>query len=305
MDFKPINYRLYANKKEKALQTVREHYVPQFYLDRFANDDGYVQIYNFEQRKYYPQRPRNVCFEKNLYETEWEDANPKLGKYVLLNHLEDIFCNYEGEFAQLLKTISRVCTYNQNASALILHGKEKEVLLRFIVNLMLRNPINMDSLALSEIPEDEKISDGMALFRDVLNKMGLGGADSIYIAAQKKAMLTYEIEGNFPQKCVEHFKKINFTFLYAINGEFITSDVPVFCGYDCTIPDEDKTSLYLALSPKVAVLFGNYNVLRRNGNRMIKIESEYVDFFNRQIIERHKHIRLLIGNSKKVIGKYI
>lgn len=287
------------------MQTVREHYVPQFYLDRFANDDRFVHIYNFEQHKSYPQRPRNICFENNLYETEWEDANPKLGKYILLNHIEDIFCQYEGEFARLLKTISRVCTYNQNANALVLHGKEKQVMLRFVVNLMLRNPINMESLALSEIPEDEKNSDGMELFRNIMNKMGLGGADSIYLAAQKKVMLTYEIEDGFPQKCVEKLRKICFTFLYATDSEFITSDIPVCYGYDCTIPDEDKTCLYLALSPKVAVLFGNYNELKRNKNKMIQIESESVDFFNKQIIKHHNYIRLLIGSSNKLFEKYI
>lgn len=287
------------------MHTIREHYVPQFYLDRFANDDGFVQIYNFKQHKLYPQRTRNVCFEKNIYETEWEDANPKLGKYVLLNHIEDIFCKYEGEFAQLLKTINSVCTYNQNVNALILHGKEKEILLRFIVNLMLRNPINMDSFALSEIPEDEKNSDGMVLFRDIMDKMGLGGADSIYIAAQKKAMLTYEIEDGFPQKCVENLKKISFMFLYATDSEFITSDIPICYGYDCMIPDEDKTCLYLALSPKVAVLFGNYNELKGNRNKMIRIENEIVDLFNEQIVKHHNYIRLLIGSSNELIEKYI
>lgn len=287
------------------MQTVREHYVPKFYLDRFANDDGFVQIYNFEQHKLYPQRPRNVCFVKNLYETEWEDANPKLGKYVLPNDIENTFCEYEGEFAKLLQTICNVCTSDQNANALILHGKEKETLRRFVINLMLRNPINMDSLALFEIPEEEKNSDGMVLFRDIMDKMGLGGADSVYLAAQKKAMLTYEIEGSLPQAYVEKLSKISFTFLYATNSEFITSDIPACFGYDCTIPDEDKSCLYLALSPKVAVLFGNYNIPRKDENRMIKIGNEYVDFFNSQIIEHHNYIRLMIGNSREAIEKYI
>lgn len=294
-----------VNKKEKELQTVREHYVPKFYLERFANDDGFVQIYNFEQHKLYPQRPRNVCFENNLYETEWEGANPELGKYVLPNDIENIFCEYEGEFAELLKTITRVCTYNQNVNALILHGKEKEMLRRFVVNLMLRNPINMDSLALSEIPEEEKNSDGMSLFRNIMNAMGLGGADSVYLAAQKKAMLTYEIEGSLPQAYVEKLSKISFTLLYATNSEFITSDIPVCFGYDCTILGEDRTCLYLALSPKVAVLFGNYNELKGDRNKMIKLKSEYVDFFNEQIVKHHNYIRLLIGSSKELIEKYV
>lgn len=287
------------------MQKVKEHYVPQFYLTQFTDGNGLLHIYNFDQKKYYTQIPKNICYESNLYETEWENANPKLGRYVLPNNIENEFCKYEGEFAELLKTITRVCTYNQNVSALILHGKEKEMLRRFVVNLMLRNPINMDSLALSEIPEEEKNSDGMSLFRNIMNVMGLGGADSVYLAAQKKAMLTYEIEGSLPQAYVEKVSKISFTFLYATNSVFITSDIPVCFGYDCTILDEDRTCLYLALSPKVAVLFGNYNELKGDKNKMIKIESEYVDLFNEQVAKHHNYIRLLIGSSKELIEKYV
>lgn len=287
------------------MQKVREHYVPQFYLNKFTDDNGLLHTYNFDEKKYYTQIPRNVCFEKNLYETEWEDANPKLGRYVLPNNIENEFCKYEGEFAELLQTISSVCTSDQNANALILYGKEKEMLRRFVVNLMFRNPINIDSLALSELPEEEKNSDGMSLVRSIMNGMGFGGAESIYLAAKKKAMLTYEIEGSLPHVYVENLGKICFTLYYAQDNEFITSDIPVCFGDDCTILDEDKTCLYLALNPKVAVLFGNYNVSQRTKNKMIKLKSEYVDFFNEQIVKHHNYIRLLIGSSNELIEKYV
>lgn len=189
-------------KGESNVQKVREHYVSQFYLNKFTDENGLLHIYDLSQKKFYTQKSKNICFKKNLYETEWEDASPKLGKYVLPNNIENIFCEYEDEFAELLQTISSVCTSEQNADALILHGKEKEILRHLVVNFMLRNPVNMDSLALSEIPEEEKNSDGMLLFRNIMNEMGVGGADSIYLAAQKKAMLTYELEGSLPQVSV-------------------------------------------------------------------------------------------------------
>lgn len=287
------------------MQKVKEHYVPQFYLNQFTDSNGLLYIYNFDQRRFYTQIPRNVCFEKNLYETEWEDANPKLGRYVLPNNIENIFCEYEREFAELLRTISSVCTSEQNANALILHGKEKEILLRFVVNLVFRNPINIDSLALSELLEDEKNSDGMSLVRSIMDGMGFGGAESFYLAVIKKAMLTYEIEDGLPQLYVERLGKISFTFYYAQDNEFITSDIPVCFGDDCTILGKDKTCLYLAITPKVAVLFGNYDVPQRDKNRMIKIKSEYVDLFNEQVAKHHNYIRLLIGSSKDLIEKYV
>ena len=291
--------------KEKILKKVKEHYVPQFYLNKFTDDNGLLHVYDLRQKKFYTQKPKNICFKKNLYETEWQDANPKLGKHVLANSIENEFCKYEGEFAELLKKIMNVCASGQNSNALILHGKERKVLFRFVVNLMVRNPLNMDSLALSEIPEEVNNSAEMSVFRDVMCKMGFGGADSIYLAAQKKIMLTDEIEGSFPQVCVEHLKKIGFMFFYAQNSEFITSDIPVFLGEDSTIPCDDKTCLYLALSSKIAVLFGNYNVSQKFKNRMIKLKNEYVDFFNSQIVMNHNYINILIGNSRELIEKYI
>lgn len=287
------------------MQKVKEHYVPKFYLNKFTDDNGLLHIYDLRQKKFYAKKPKNICFRENLYETEWQDANPKLGKYVLINNIENVFCRYESGFAILLQKIIAVCSSVQNPNALILYGKEKEILFRFVVNLMVRNPLNMESLALSEIPEEIRNSDGMSLFRDIMCKMGLGGADSIYLAAQKKVMLTDEIEGSFPQEYAEYLKKICFTFFYASNGEFITSDIPVCLGNDCMISDEDKACLYLALSPKIAVLFGNYNMSHIHKNRMIKIESEIVDLFNMQIIKNHNYINMLIATTRELIEKYV
>ncbi|MDE6026283.1 MAG: DUF4238 domain-containing protein [Lachnospiraceae bacterium] len=287
------------------MQKVKEHYVPQFYLNKFTDDNGLLHIYDLKQKKFYTQKPKNICYKKNLYETEWQDANPKLGKYVLANKIENEFCRFESEFAILLQKIIDICTSAQNPNAMILYGKEKEVLFRFVVNLMVRNPLFMESLALSEIPEEIKNSDEMSLFRADMCKMGLGGADSIYLAAQKEVMFTDEIEGSFPYEYAKYLKKISFTFFYSLNSDFITSDMPVLLGNDCMISDEIKTYLYLALSPKIAILFGNYNLPQIRKNKMIKIESEIVDLFNIKILKHHNNINMLIGNSREMIEKYV
>lgn len=287
------------------MQKVKEHYVPQFYLNKFADENGLLHIYNVALKKYYTQIPKNVCFVKDLYETKWKDANPKLGEYILPNNIENTFCKYEGEFATLLNTIINICTAAQNPNAVILQGKEKEVFFRFIVNLMVRNPVNMEQLKLSEIPECMKKTDEFLTYKDILNKMGLGGVESFFIAAQKKVMLTNELEGNYPQELADCLKKIYFSFFYARQGEFITSDVPICFGDDITISGEDKTCLYFALSPKVAVLFGNYALQQKKKNKMITIDMEYIDFFNSQIIKHHNYINVLIGASRESIERYL
>lgn len=118
-------------------------------------------------------------------------------------------------------------------------------------------------------------------------------------------MLTEEIEGSFPQVYAQYLKKICFTFFYALDSEFITSDVPVCLGDDRTISDEDKTCLYFVLSPKIAVLFGNYSKFKIHKNRMIKVESEIVDLFNTKAITHHSCMNMLIGSSQELIERYL
>ena len=63
--------------------------------------------------------------------TPWEDANPKLGKYVLENQIEDYFAEKEGEYSSLLKKIIGICREPQNKNALICNAQEKKMLASF------------------------------------------------------------------------------------------------------------------------------------------------------------------------------
>ena len=75
------------------------------------------------------------------------------------NSIENIFMRYEKEFAELLKKIFRICNPSQNRKALILRVEEKDLLCRFIANLYLRNPVNMQAMSLDTLTEDIRISE--------------------------------------------------------------------------------------------------------------------------------------------------
>ena len=87
----------------------------------------------------------------------------------------------------------------------------------------------------------------------------------------------------------------DFRFYYANEQEFITSDAPVCIGNDQSIQAEHKICIYLALTPKIAVLFGNYKESYNAKNRMLLIDAETVDEFNLQFIRYNKKNRFLIG----------
>ncbi len=198
-----------------------QHYVPQFYLNNFTDNKGLLHIYDYKHNRYFTQIPRNMCFEKNLYETEWQDANPKLGKYVLPNNIEDIFCAYEGQFAKLLKIIQKVCIPQQNPRALILHTAEKTILFKFLINLLVRNPVNMSAMGIDKLSDDLKNNDEILIYKEIMDKMGFGGGDSIVLASQKKVMLTDEFKGGYMEYFFDMIKNINYTFYYAKSGEYI------------------------------------------------------------------------------------
>lgn len=49
-------------------QTKDNHYVPQFYLKQFLNNDGFLQCYDLQKKQYFSSnRPKEICKRKNLY----------------------------------------------------------------------------------------------------------------------------------------------------------------------------------------------------------------------------------------------
>lgn len=285
--------------------TVKEHYVPQFYLKNFADENGLLHIYDLRQEKFFTQSPKNVCYEKNLYETKWENANPELGEFVLHNHIEKNFCKDEADFSKILTQILTFCSTSPNPNVLILQENQRDLFFRFIVNMIVCNPENMGGLDLNRLEPDDIDNKEIKQIRSMLDDMGLFGTDSICLAAKKKAMLTDEFENSFTQKCLEALKRLNYTFFYAQTNEFITSNIPVCVGDDSTIIEDDKTCVYLALSPKVAVLFGKYKNSHNFKNRMVCIGEKEVEKFNCKLIKHNDNKRILIGNFDATIKKCI
>lgn len=186
-----------------------------------------------------------------------------------------------------------------------MHGQEKDVLRRFIANLFFRNPVTMKQMNLDKVPDDFWEEDAKEKFNQFLETIGCCNADELVIAAIKKVMLTDELEKNNVKSFVDQIQSLRFTFMYSNHLPFITSSFPVILGNDKTIPTDDKSCIYLALSPSLSVIFGNYQDSNRKHNRLAYVDDEIVDFFNRQ--QTNKTIELkgyLVTSSKKLINKY-
>lgn len=284
--------------------TKRQHYVPQFYLKRFVDDKGFLHIYDMSKDRIFKTAPKDFAFEDFLYETEYQKAPITGEKYVLVNHIENTFAKYEAEFANLLCVLDKVCTPKQNPIALICKSEEKKVLCRFIVNLIFRNPYTMKALELYNIPKEFKESEDMSSIRQIIDSLELGDAESIVLAAQLKGVITEEHDNNDVWRFINHINKLNFMFMFAKNKEFVTTTFPANIGIDNSIPYKDKTCVFLALSPKLAVIFGDYPDSKRN--RLVLVDDEIVEYFNSsQFKQIYGDNRYIICNSNKLLNEYI
>ena len=276
-----------------------QHYVPQFYLKSW-DESGKLTAFDPKLKKFKRIAPQNICFEKNLYETPAKDCCNELGKYISCNDIENTFCKYENDYANLLKNLLNICT-EKNKKALILHSNEKKMFFSFVVNMLIRNPVSMRNMELDTLSDEITKSEFYSKLDYVLKKMRIGATESIFKAAQKKAYLTFEYENPL----IEELERLDYCFLLAQKGEFITSDHPVCYGNDLYIKTENSTCLYMALSPQIAVLFGNYEDSKSRRNRMILIPENLVDELNKSIIEKQHYYKWIIAHSQSAIEKAI
>ena len=283
---------------------VNEHYVPKFYLKQFVGKDNKLAVYDAKLRKQFPAFPRDICFEKYLYETPLKNDNSTLGKYILPNDIENIFNKYETSYSALLTSIKTRCSDYSNGQTLILSTIEKQVLLKMVVNFLVRNPAFFDALSLNN-PDPEIKKSAMVYLQNVFKDMGFDFSEEICLAAHKKAILTNEFAGSLPDVMVKHLDRLDFSFYYAEIGEFISSDTPVCVGEDQESTSEDKLVVYLPLTPKIAVVFGNYRNSRAIRNRSITVQKNTIDRFNIEIVRGKRYQRFVFASKKNVLQQYI
>ena len=105
----------------------------------------------------------------------------------------------------------------------------------------------------------------------------------------------------------KYLSEQNYVFFYAQEDKFLTSDVPVIVGEDRSIKDDDKTCLFLPLTPIIAVLFGYYSHFSGMKNKMVQIKRNIVHQFNQQLFEKTQYSvrKWIISSSKSLIESYL
>ena len=93
------------------LRTVNQHYVPQFYLKQFANDNKKIEVVDKEHKRIETCSVKHICSWKFFYWVEtWK-------KDKISQLLEDFFNEYENDFANNYNSIiDAILDYNNKIS---------------------------------------------------------------------------------------------------------------------------------------------------------------------------------------------
>jgi hypothetical protein len=79
--------------------TIKQHFVPQFYLRRFADDAGFLHVFNLKTKKIEsPKTPKHVCYEPYYYATQTGESD-EVSQLV-----EDAFSSIENDLAPAIVT---------------------------------------------------------------------------------------------------------------------------------------------------------------------------------------------------------
>lgn len=294
-------------QKEKPL-TKRQHYVPQFYLGFFTDNTNKLHVFNVKRNELFSCPPKDICYEEYLYETPWKEANPKLGKFILPNEIENNFGRRESAYNALLKKIIQICKDPANKNALICNSEEKVELAQFTANLLVRNNWSMKKheieSSFTQIIDNPEIKSIDQLLRD----LDFGGTELLIKAAGKKVRLDESFDGNAISQIADQLLKVNFSILTPEKGCFITSGFPII--YE-TYDDKENgftypEYFYLPIHPRYALLYSCTDSARDFRNRLITIPQEKADFFNRAYLKKYpEQTQILISDDKSYLENLI
>ena len=291
--------------KSKNNMTKRQHYVPKFYLHYYTDDNDKIYVFDCEKNRTFQSQPKDICRMDYLYESEWENADSRLGKHILPNSIEKSYSRLESKAANVCNKIIKRCNLYSHRIHGVCSRKEKKILLNFIVNLVLRNPYTMEMNNIDDISDLEG-NDEIDMYIKLLDGMGWHGGESFIRAASRWCNLNVESKYSLQRLFFDEIKDLNYVFLKSDKPLFIASDFPVVLGTDHSIEDNNKIMMGFPVSPHIYMLIGNYEHLKKYCNYLIPVEESVVMKIVKNYIESNQSkCRFLMSNSSEILENII
>ena len=284
--------------------TKKEHYVPASYLKSFVNSDNKLCVFDRVKKTYFDSYSKDICYEKYLYETPWENANPKLGNYILPNQIEDTLSKYERKYISTIKKIIKICESSLNTNALICSNEDKNILASFVVNLLLRNKWSLEQFE-KDFNEDELLQNNEEIQQidQLMNDLNFGGTETLLKMTNKKVLLDEEIIGSQAKKQIKDVRNLNCRILVSDTWQFITSSFPVlFELFDSEDGITHPKNIYVPIHPRFALLYSDGVRDRKYQNKKSIITKDEVRKLNHLYFETDiDQTRYIIAQEKFAI----
>ncbi len=292
-----------VEQKEKMVK--KQHYVPRFYLNFFTDEKERLNVYDFIKSQFIYSKPKDICMEKYLYETEWENADKRLGRYILPNRIENSYRILERDSAEVLRKIIKKSELDNKNISNVCSKKEKQVLFGFIANLFVRNLHTINEIEMNDI-SDVIDNDDIKPYIQLFEKIGWGGGESFIRAVSKDCYLNPEIENGFYNNVYNNIKDLKYMFYKSEKDIFVTSDFPVMIGTDNTIKTNNKLTIAFPISPRVFLIIGNFPKVKKFSNCMVAVkESEAFMLSCHYVNSNSQRCRFVISSSEQMLKKIL
>ena len=284
-------------KKEKY--TKNEHFIPNFLLRLFKDEDGRLYYLNKKRLNISTCSPDNACFQEDIYETKRNFGKSEC--YILRNDIEDKLSIREDRYSNLCRKIIQICDNPDNLYIPILHGEEKELLAEFIINLHLRNPDKM-SYYKSILSDKLKSTDGFFKELEYLKKESPDeNITKILDGAVEYNLKQTIVLPNNEKGVLNHYKsellsKGSYCILKSCDDGFIISDNIASVS--------ENYFMFIPISPRYAVMvsfdkyFKNQSLKRHNRIYSLDTNSE-----SEMILKLYQESKKYIYGQRKTLEK--
>ena len=288
---------------ENSKGTKGQHFVPRFYLENFSCD-GALCVYDRAEKRFFDSTPDKMCKQRLLYETKWESADPKLGKYVLYNQLEKRFSENETNWSIIIRKIIKLYEANNQKmpSGLICSKTEKDDVAEFIACTFLRHPIQMKNTIdyYADLITGDSQLDLIHAIGDLFDMWGWGSPKSLLEHSVKSMSFDPQIDGSPINVLKSSIQQMNMFFICSNTCNFMTSSFPVL-GID-----GEYQQVFFPISPEIIISCSDSPDTRDKRNRFIQATAESVDILNSMYLAQPiEACRYLIAHDNLVINKAI
>lgn len=250
----------------------KQHYVPQYYLRRFADSEERLYVFDQFRQKEYQSPVADVCERNHHYEMKAAQPRDWHGPFLLHGKIELQLREIENKQAKLLDEIERQALSGR------IHEKERRGLTRLIAHFLARHPTMKDDSP----PDYETLFSDPEVRAGCETLVAMGMEDEIEVlanGANQMVLALWQRKGTPTYFAMKDLEKFRCTFIRPEgDARFITSSLPPH--FNTSLRSDGKyhfDDLMFPISSTLGVLFDDDGL----GKNMVRsIPDDYVVRFN-------------------------